>query len=305
MRLHFSLGLSLSLSIFVLGCGRPDFTDDEIGETEDATDSSEGSSSSASESTDSESESSSTDESTDGEGESSSTDESTSTADESTSSESTSTDESTSSESTSTDTNDPEGLPAGASCSDDVECASQQCYVIPFLGGQCGECNEDDDCPLGGCTSPNPFDDTPIGPVCNQGQLGGGCETDVVCQADLACVAVFDIAGIIGLQTCGECTSALDCNPGQLCAPLVQIFTWSGASQCIAPGSLALDQFCQLGPTGDQACASGICSVVDVMGLDQIGACGQCQDDGDCNGGSCNPGQLAIDTGILSGSTCQ
>lgn len=121
----------------------------------------------------------------------------------------------------------------------------------------------------------------------------------------LVCGNVLDLLGLITLDTCGECKSDGDCTPGQLCAPDVSVGDFSGVNECIAPGSLPQDAYCLLDGNGDDACMSGICSVVDVMGLAQLGACGECDSGTDCNGGTCVAGELVIDTGVLTGSTCQ
>lgn len=194
------------------------------------------------------------------------------------------------------------GTPDGGTCTSDVECSSGNCYVVQFLGGYCGECNEDADCNDGGCTPPNPFDS--IGPVCNDGEAGAGCESDEVCANNLSCSSVLDLLGLIQLNTCGSCQSDLDCG-GQICAPLVDIAAWAGQRACIDPHSLPQNSYCELEGNGAQTCASSSCSTVDIMGLAQIGACGECNVDADCDGGVCVPGEFVLDTGLLLGSTCQ
>lgn len=194
------------------------------------------------------------------------------------------------------------GIPWGGTCVSDDECASGQCYVIPFLGGYCGECNEDADCPDGGCTAPNPFDSG--GSLCNLGELGGGCESDEACQQGLECSTALDLLGLITINTCGSCRFDSDCPPGQLCAPQVDLPTFSGVNSCIPPGAQGQDSYCNLEGNGDAACASGICSILDIMGIAEIGACGQCVTDDDCNGGTCSPGFMDLDIGTLHGSTC-
>lgn len=224
---------------------------------------------------------------------------------------------------TSTETTDPTGnddptvadtttedtmgeLPNGSSCTSDGECMSGNCYVVPFLGGQCGECNEDADCTDttgGGCTPPNPFETS--GSVCNMGEVGGGCESSDVCQDGLSCGNVLDLLGLIQINTCGECATDADCDMGLICAPVVSVMDFSGVNTCIEPNSLAQDSFCNLEGNGNDACMSGICSTIDIMGLAQIGACGACNTDADCPGnGTCAPGAFDLDTAALSGSTC-
>ncbi len=328
--LTFLVPLSL-----VLGCGKPDLPgEDEIGESGDTESESTESESTESESTESESTESESTESESDSTESDSTDGDSIDGDsaESTESDTTESDtndvdttesESTESETTDVDTTDvdtadfdttdvdtldfdttdTDGFENGASCTADTECFSGHCYVIPFLGGQCGECNEDADCPDGGCTAPNPFES--IGSVCNQGELAGGCESDAVCQPELVCQQVFNLLDLIVIQSCGECAIDADCEPGLICAPLVELPEWSGAKQCIAAASLPQDSYCDLEGNGDEACASGMCSTVDVQGLDEIGSCGECKTDADCNGGICTPGELILDSNTLVGSSCQ
>ncbi len=204
--------------------------------------------------------------------------------------------------STTTDTG-PGDLPNGAACTADGECMSLNCYVVPFLGGQCGECNEDIDCVGGGCTPPNPFEAN--GSTCNMGEVGGGCESTDVCQDGLFCGNVLSLLGLIEINTCGECESDANCTAPQICAPIVVVSDFSGVNTCIDTNSLAQDSFCQLAPgNGNDACMSGICSTVDIMGLAQIGSCGECNTDADCMGGTCTPGEFILDTGTLVGSTC-
>jgi hypothetical protein len=79
---------------------------------------------------------------------------------------------------------------------------------------------------------------------------------------------------------------------------------FSGVNTCITPNSLGQDSFCKLEGNGNSACQSGICSTIDVMGLAQIGACGECNSDADCMG-VCVAGMFDLDTAALTGSTCQ
>jgi hypothetical protein len=222
-----------------------------------------------------------------------------------TTTEDTTTEDTTTTEST-TETTETTGgdLPNGSSCTSDGECLSGNCYVVPFLGGQCGECNEDADCPAGGCTPPNPFEAN--GSVCNMGELGGGCETTDVCMEGLVCGNVLDLLGLIQINTCGNCEDDAACSDGQICAPVVSVMDFSGINDCIDPNSLPQDSFCNLMGNGNEACESGICSTIDIMGLAQVGACGACNEDADCMGGqTCTAGEFVLDSGTLVGSTCQ
>ena len=155
----------------------------------------------------------------------------------------------------------------------------------------------------GGCSPPNPFGNT--WSVCNMGEQGGGCETDIVCQPGLTCENVLSLLGLISIDTCSPCSIDADCNMGEICTPLVDVAQWQGSRDCITPGSLAPDSYCDLNGNGDQACASGICSVVDIMGLTEVGACGSCNVDADCVGNSqCISGEFDLNTGTLTGSYC-
>ena len=190
----------------------------------------------------------------------------------------------------------------GAPCTVDSDCFGGVCYIIPFIGGSCGECNADAQCFDGGCTPPNPFGG--LGSECNMGELGAGCESDAVCQGDLVCEEVFDLLGLVSIRTCSTCRTNADCEPGLLCAPSFELSEFNGVKLCVEPGSLPQDSSCELDGDGDQVCASGICSVVDVMGLAELGACGSCNTDLDCDSGSCIPGEFEVDTGAITGSTC-
>ncbi|PRQ04150.1 hypothetical protein ENSA5_10400 [Enhygromyxa salina] len=205
------------------------------------------------------------------------------------------------------DTGDGDGdtggdAPNGATCTSDGECLSGNCYIVPLLGGQCGECNEDADCSEGGCTAPNPFENN--GSTCNMGEAGGGCETDDVCMEGLSCGNVLSlVGGLITMDTCGQCASDNDCTD-QICAPVVSVEDFSGENTCIEANSLPQDSYCKLEGNGDEACGSGICSTIDIEGLAEVGACGECNTDDDCDEGTCQAGEFVIETGSLVGSTC-
>jgi hypothetical protein len=140
---------------------------------------------------------------------------------------------------------------------------------------------------------------------CNQGEVGGGCESSEVCQDDATCGTVLDLLGLIQINTCGECATDDDCG-GKRCVPVVTVSTFSGSTMCLGIGSLAQDSFCDLEGDGDAACERGLCAPVDVMGLAEVGACGECKGDTDCPDSSppCGDGTLDISTGALTGSSC-
>jgi hypothetical protein len=235
----------------------------------------------------------------------------------SSSSSSSSSSESSSSESSSDDANgtDPPAssdstgggcLPTGAdgdSCYSDCDCASDSCFEFGILGGYCGECQVDADCPLGGCTQPDALATPPIGAVCNDGSLGGGCQSDAACQAPLACVEVYDVPGVVQTSTCSECATDDECG-AQLCSPQLQVEHLAGAWVCVDAGSLPDGSSCDLTGSGDAACASGRCTLADIMGLLTVGVCGECDDDDDCSLGACTPAGLDLMAG-LTPSVCE
>jgi len=196
----------------------------------------------------------------------------------------------------------PEPLPDGSQCSDPAQCESGNCYDAGVLGGVCGECDEDADCPDGGCSIPNPLDGTP--PFCNDGSLGGGCETDDVCDDPLLCSTIFDVPGVILLATCSECVDDIDCGNGDLCAPTFDVGQFEGYETCVAPGSVPDAGGCDLEGSGDAQCASGFCGAADVQGLLQVGICGECLVDDDCGPGEiCMPPEVDFALGA-TGATC-
>jgi hypothetical protein len=196
------------------------------------------------------------------------------------------------------------GLPNGSACELDEECESGSCYVVQLLGGLCGECKVDADCPGGGCTLPNPFAMPPTGSVCNDGGYGAGCMSDDACADDLQCATVIDVPGIIAVSTCGECIADADCDVGSVCAPDIALVGMiNGVNRCVAEGSLSNGQSCDYATSGDLSCASGHCAVADVMGFLLLGVCSECEADEDCLGLSCEPPIVDLDGGLFPG-TC-
>lgn len=206
------------------------------------------------------------------------------------------------------DTTDPtgEGLPDGSMCEDGLQCASGACYVIPLLGGICGECESDADCEGGGCSLPNPLANPPTPSACNAGAYGAGCESDAACADGLLCAAAIDVPGIVTVSTCGECRVSDDCAMGWTCEPDLAITALTGVLRCVAPGTLANGQTCDLGGVlggGDVACGSGHCEAADVMGVLQIGVCSACGSDAECGDAMvCSPPQVSLDGGVVPGA---
>ncbi|MCA9691772.1 MAG: hypothetical protein R3A51_16165 [Nannocystaceae bacterium] len=204
---------------------------------------------------------------------------------------------------------DPEFMD-GEKCSADCECFSGSCFVVPLVGGSCGECKVDADCPRGGCTVPNPWGME--GASCNMGEAGKGCETDEVCVDPLynVCATIIEAKGILALKTCSECQTNDDCaDPTPNCAAELDLENFTGILKCTANGALQNNEPCQLPGQLDPACASMMCSKADVMNVLDVGLCGECLSDGDCQ-----PGQTCTEAWVdlggggvddLYGSKCE
>jgi len=212
-------------------------------------------------------------------------------------------DESSGSSSETSDGTD--GLLDGERCMLDTECASGSCYVLDFFGtGWCGECSSDADCALG-CNAPNPLAGDPIMPVCGSGNVGDTCETEDACGGDLLCVELVNAPGALELSGCSQCDSNDDCLPGTVCAKQLDLANFSGAWTCIAEGSLPQGAICDDASGGDLACASGACSMTDVVGLVPIGVCSDCDEDTPCApGDTCTAAEVGLDGSTFPGE-CQ
>lgn len=194
-------------------------------------------------------------------------------------------------------------LPNGAACETDDECASMNCYSGPQAGGDgyCSECNEDADCVEFGtgisCTfEPGSF------AVCEDGSVGDQCMSQDACMDGLFCAAIIDLPGLVP-EFCGECATSGDCTDGDICAPTLEPGAYSGHRACVEPGSAPNDSLCPHDQIdGDAACMSGHCGTVSVMGIVDVGVCGECDDASDCMGGVCQPG--TFDMGEPNGSEC-
>lgn len=193
----------------------------------------------------------------------------------------------------------PDLLPNGAQCSANEDCQSNECWLAGPLGGICGECNEDSDCPAGGCSAANVLTSEPS--YCNMGELGEGCETSAACMPGLECGNVLEVPGILDANTCGECLDDTDC-PGQTCQPNYSVAELSGQYECVNLGSLPDGAGCDL-TTGDAACTSGTCATADFMMLLELGVCSECANDTDCPGGTCQPAEIDLAMGLVP-ATC-
>lgn len=191
-------------------------------------------------------------------------------------------------------------------------CASGKCFLVPAIGGFCGECLSDADCGGGGCTVPNPVGN--VGSKCNKGGPGDGCMSDEVCSDPAAplCKLIIGIPGIIDVATCSACRSNADCPDPALhnCSPDYDLQGFTGQYTCKADGSVANNSGCNLGdcqgePLGNRACESGFCGEANVMGLFTLGICGECNGARDCGGGqSCSDPQIDLESSALFGSVC-
>lgn len=209
----------------------------------------------------------------------------------------------------------PGDLPQGAGCTDEsgCECASGRCFLVPLLGGLCGECLSDADCPGGGCTPPDPVHST--GAVCNKGEAGAGCMSDAVCNDPThpQCAVILDIPGIITVATCSACDDDADCPvDAPHCTPIIDLPTFSGVRECRPDASLPNDHSCEFepdpmgDPLGDAACQSGFCGTADVMGILEVGICGECNVDADCpQGQTCTDPLVDVENDQLVGALCQ
>lgn len=209
--------------------------------------------------------------------------------------------------------NDPEGQPINSSCTDASGCGCDtgKCFVVPALGGFCGECLVDADCAGGGCSVPNPI--AGVGASCNMGEPGQGCMSDEVCADPMnaTCGTLLQVPGIITVSTCGQCQVDADC-PMDLpnCTPTYDVANFSGKLDCVADAAIDNNQGCSLEdeggmPAGNSACKSGFCGEASVMGLLKLGICGECNSDADCPmGQQCTDPQVDLGVGALIGSVC-
>ena len=202
----------------------------------------------------------------------------------------------------------PEPQPNGADCLSNDECISGMCFSVPVLGGICGDCLTDDDCPDGGCNLPIPdlFPTGPKGAECNDGSLGGGCNSDEACQGDLVCSVLIEASGILTASGCSECDSDADCPGDQLCSPSYDIANLTGQRTCIDAGTVPNGEGCDHEGTGNEACTSGHCYEFSFMGLVSVGVCGECGSSADCEEGeSCQEPDIDTDTFEVQPPVCQ
>jgi len=193
----------------------------------------------------------------------------------------------------------------GAMCEVNEECISGFCFYINLLGGICGECLVDSDCPDGGCSLPNPLAQPPVGAHCNMGEPGAGCMSDDICQDGYVCATILEVPNILMANTCSECLDDSGCTAPQLCSPTYDVLNISGQKLCVDPGTVPNGEGCDFMGTGDEACMSGLCAMVDIMGLLQVGVCGDCEVDADCTAPDvCLPADVDLATGSVTPPTC-
>ena len=209
-----------------------------------------------------------------------------------------------------------EGAPNDTPCTDasGCGCASGKCFLVPILGGWCGECLGDMDCSPGGCTVPNPVDG--VGATCNMGEPGAGCESSEVCTdpANTSCGTLLEVPGIIKVSTCGECSSNAECTADPLlknCAPSYDVMNFTGLYRCVEDGSTPTGEGCNLTeeggkPVGNAACESGFCGEANVMGLLKVGVCGECNSNADCpmEKPTCSDPLVDLDAAALVPAKC-
>lgn len=209
---------------------------------------------------------------------------------------------------------DPPGAPNGATCSDEsgCGCASGTCFLIPIVGGFCGDCLTDADCAPGGCTVPDPLHQ--VGSFCNMGEPGAGCMSSAVCSSPeaAACSEILVVPSIFTVATCSECASNADCPmDAPNCTPVYDLSHFTGVSVCRPDASVPIGEGCSPfedgagNPLGDPACSSGICGIAQIMGVVDVGICSQCQSDSDCpNGQTCSEPLVDLDGEQLVPATC-
>lgn len=189
----------------------------------------------------------------------------------------------------------------GDMCSTDGDCVEDLfCNGAPTLGyGICSACGSDEDCDGGNCTlTQNGYFE------CGDGSLGQMCETDEACADGTYCAEVVDLGGLVNGNFCSSCKDDSHCMDGQLCAPMIEfmdIMNIGGQRSCVDPKSVPNDQICDVDGNGDEACMN-YCTPASLMGLIEIGVCGECESDAECMGGTCTPAELGF--GGVTGSTC-
>ncbi|NJK31373.1 MAG: hypothetical protein HC927_02555 [Deltaproteobacteria bacterium] len=189
----------------------------------------------------------------------------------------------------------------GDMCASDADCMEELfCNGVPMLGfAVCSECGSDSDCDGGNCTlSTNGYFE------CGDGSAGQMCETDMACGDGLYCAEVVNLGGLFNGNFCSECEDDSHCENGQLCSPMIEfmdLMNIGGEKTCVDPGTVPDGQLCDADGNGDEACM-GHCTTASLMGLIEVGVCGECETDADCMGGTCMEATIGFDG--FAGSTC-
>lgn len=202
----------------------------------------------------------------------------------------------------------PDGLPNGAECMSNAQCMTDNCYKInipveDLPPGICSECDADADCVAAGTGISCTVDSGTLGGVCTDGGLGSYCQSQAACQPQLFCDPLIDGAQGLLPNACNECRTDGDCDAPKRCVPAIDIVAYTGKKSCLAPGTVANDGLCPL-TGGGPICLSGICNILDVGGLLEVGVCGECAADADCAQiglTTCTPSKF--DSGFI-GSVC-
>lgn len=193
--------------------------------------------------------------------------------------------------------------PNGGGCANNEGCESGFCYAIPQIGGVCSECLVDSDCEAGTCA----VDFAAMYAVCTDGSIGNMCNSDEGCAGDLVCTELIDTGGLFNASFCSECGPTAPCAGDLVCAPMYDAAAFTGHFTCVEAASVPNGGGCPIADgVGDGApCASGMCGVADVfMGLVQLGVCGECLTDDDCEAKmTCVPAN--VDMNGLMGAACQ
>jgi hypothetical protein len=168
----------------------------------------------------------------------------------------------------------------GSMCRKSDDCVSERCFFRQGLGGSCGQCEKDADCPGGGCTPP-PLSMPGAFSVCHDGSKGNPCQSNSACKAPLTCEQVADTP-LGKIRGCSECADNSGCTDGKVCNLEVDIGKTSGSKSCVAAASLDSGRGC----SSNDVCKTGKCGQVTLpMGGISLGVCGECLTDADCTGG--------------------
>jgi hypothetical protein len=194
-------------------------------------------------------------------------------------------------------------MPNGSECASNADCVSEFCFTIPTVGGVCSECLQDSDCDEGTCSLE--FDQGYA--VCTDGSLGKMCDSDEGCQGDLVCGQLLDV-GFFDADYCSECNDATPCDGDDICTPHYDDGSFSGHLYCTGPETVEDGGGCPIeGNEGNgEVCQNGHCGIADIMGFIQLGICGSCSTNDDCDddpaGDNCIPAEAG--QGGLVGAYC-